>query len=163
MTLVATNAESKQRIVLTDGALAHIGRHKQMSWWAREAGGQLFGRMTEDEVIVSNASGPYRGDQRSRCSYRSNPKAAQQAINRFAAQGALYLGEWHTHPEDAPQASFADLDAMRRLRAASDLRISSSIMLIQGRAAGAGGLALYSADGAAITRWSLADVPRDAR
>lgn len=92
VTLVATNAESKQRIVLTDGALAHIGRHKQMSWWAREAGGQLFGRMTEDEVIVSNASGPYRGDQRSRCSYRSNPKAAQQAINRFAAQGHSILG-----------------------------------------------------------------------
>lgn len=155
MTLVATSAASAQRIVLTGGVLAYIARHKQLSWWAREAGGQLFGTMTGDEVIIASASGPYRGDQRSRCSYRSNPRAAQQAINHFAAQGLIYFGEWHTHPEDSPGASFADLDAMRRLRAASELRISNSIMLIQGRAVGPEGLALYSGNAEGLLPWRV--------
>jgi len=155
MTLVATSAASTQRIILTEGALAHIALHKQLSWWGREAGGQLFGTMTGDEVIISKASGPYRGDQRSRCSYRSNPRAAQRAINHFAALELIYFGEWHTHPEDRPEASFADLNAMRRLRAASELRMSSSVMLIQGRAVGPEGLALYSGGAEGLLPWRV--------
>ena len=132
-----------------------MAKHRQLSWYSREAGGQLFGSISASEVVVSTAKGPYRGDQRWRSSYRSNPKAAQIAIDQQAKKGLFYLGEWHTHPEEYPRASMADQDAMTRLRAASETKSSALLMLIQGKAEGALGLTLYSLGPDGLTQWAF--------
>ena len=155
MTIFATLQESSQCIVIEEGVLGHMARHRQLSWYSREAGGQLFGSINEGEVVVSVATGPYRGDQRWRSSYRSNAKAAQRAIDWHAKNGLFYLGEWHTHPEENPKASAADLDAMRRLRNASETRSSALLMLIQGKADGVLGCALYSLGPDGLMRWTI--------
>ena len=154
MTIFATLPESSQRIVIEEGMLGHMARHRQLSWYSREAGGQLFGSINEGEVVVSVATGPYRGDQRWRSSYRSNAKAAQRAIDWHAKNGLLYLGEWHTHPEEHPKASTADRDAMASLRRASKTRLNNLLMVIQGRADGLGGLALYSFGSEGLVQWT---------
>ncbi|MFA4501173.1 Mov34/MPN/PAD-1 family protein [Xanthomonas perforans] len=155
MIIVATLPESSQRILIEEGVLGHMARHRQLSWYSREAGGQLFGSINASEVVVSAAAGPYRGDQRWRSSYRSNADAAQRAINQHAKKGLLYLGEWHTHPEEHPKASPADRDAMACLLRASQARLNNLLMVIQGRADGLGGLALYSFGSDGLVRWTL--------
>lgn len=155
MTIFAALPESSQRILLEESVLDHMARHRQLSWYSREAGGQLFGLITPSDVVISAAAGPYQGDQRSRSSYRSNVKAAQNAIDLHAKNGLFYLGEWHTHPEERPKASNADQDAMRLLRNASETRSNALLMVIQGKADGAPGLALYSFGVDGLTRWDV--------
>ncbi|MPS34675.1 MAG: hypothetical protein E2593_05145 [Stenotrophomonas sp.] len=155
MPLVAVLPECSQRVVITDRALDHMARYRQLSWYSREAGGQLFGTVSSSEVVVLTATGPYRGDQRWRTSYRSNPRAAQRAIDEQADEGHLYLGEWHTHPEDHPMASGTDFDAMAKLQRASSTRLASLLMVIQGRALGERGLALHTFGAGGPARWRI--------
>jgi integrative and conjugative element protein (TIGR02256 family) len=155
MAIFASFPESYQRIVITPQVVDHLATHRQLSWYSREAGGQLFGSISASEVLVSVATGPYRGDQRWRSSYRSNAKAAQSAIDQHAGKGLVYLGEWHTHPEGYPTASAADRNAMTRLRTASETRSSALLMLIQGKADGVSGIALYSLGPNGLTQWAI--------
>ena len=157
MTVFAALPESSQRIVIASEVIAHLGRFRQRSWLSREAGGQLFGLIQASDVIVSVATGPYRGDQRWRTSYRSNAKAAQRAIDELSKKGLLYLGEWHTHPEDFPKASSSDYDAITRLGGASRTRVSTLLMMIQGRSDDTAGIAIYSSGTDGLVRWTLFD------
>lgn len=147
--------DTNQVLSITWPALQHLGRHRQLTPWATEAGGQLFGTINTTQVCVTAASGPYVGDERSRFRYRSNPAAAQRAIEDCHRRGLLYLGEWHTHAEDHPSASSLDDDAMRRLIVSSQLNSNSLLMMIVGRARGAAGLAMWSVSRDATRKWNL--------
>lgn len=149
--VVAEREDCSQQIVIAPAALAHLAKHRQLRWFSSEAGGQLFGTVTAEEVVVSRATGPYRGDKRGRYSYRSNPKAAQAAIKENAAAGLMYLGEWHTHPEHTPTASPSDLATMDLLHERSTLRLSSVILLIQGTDR----LTIYDVGAEGATRWGI--------
>lgn len=155
MSIVALLPKSSQRILFKERVIEHMARYRQLSWYSREAGGQLFGSFTSNEVLVLKATGPYRGDQRGRSSYRSNPQAAQQAIDRQAGEGLFYLGEWHTHPEEYPVASTTDHSAMEKLRRASKTRLETLLMVIQGREGGHRGLSLYSHGPDGLVQWRI--------
>ncbi|MBU8974791.1 Mov34/MPN/PAD-1 family protein [Lysobacter sp. MMG2] len=142
-TLVAQLPEAAEIIVLRPGVLAHLARYQQRHWWQREAGGQLFATLTNTCLDVSLATGPYRGDLRSRFGYRSTPASAQREIERQRDRGLYYCGDWHTHPQPHPRASPEDLDTIVRLQARSDLRLASVLMVIQGTAVGVAGVAVY--------------------
>jgi integrative and conjugative element protein (TIGR02256 family) len=148
--IIAVLAECSQRIVVEPAALKHMARHRQVRWFATEAGGQLFGTVSETEVIITKATGPYRGDARWRCSYRSYPKAAQKAIDENAGLGLMYLGEWHTHPEATPTASTSDHLTILELHSKSTLRLSCVVLIIQGTER----LAIHSVDGGGLRRWT---------
>ena len=153
--IVGHLADTSQALSISRLALQHVSRHRQSTPWATEAGGQLFGTLNAAQVCVIEASGPYAGDERSRYRYRSNPGAAQRAIEDRHKRGLLYLGEWHTHAEDYPSASGLDDDAMRRLIASSQLNSNSLLMMIVGRAQSAAGLAVWSVSSTAARRWIL--------
>lgn len=153
--------DTSQALSISLPALQHVSRHRQSTPWATEAGGQLFGTLNATQVCVTEASGPYTGDERSRFRYRSNPAAAQRAIEDRHKRGLLYLGEWHTHAEDRPSASGLDDDAMRRLIASSQLNSNALLMMIVGRARGAAGLAVWSVSSAAARRWILSANPEE--
>lgn len=138
-------------------ALRHMYRYRQLTPWATEAGGQLFGTIDTGQICVVNVSGPYAGDERSRFCYRSDPVAAQRAIEERHRQGLLYLGEWHTHAEAHPNASSLDTDAMGRLTAFSQLNSSALLMLIVGQARGAAGLGVWSVSTASVQQWRLSE------
>jgi integrative and conjugative element protein (TIGR02256 family) len=147
--------DTPQTLLITRSALQHVSRHRQSTPWATEAGGQLFGTINAEQVRVTEASGPYAGDERSRYRYRSNPVAAQRAIEDRHKRGLLYLGEWHTHAEDHPNASSLDDDAMRRLISSSQLNSNALLMMIVGRARAPAGLAVWSVSSVAADRWAL--------
>lgn len=150
--------DSHQALSITRPVLQHVGRHRQSKPWATEAGGQLFGTIDNAQICVIEASGPYAGDERSRYRYRSNPAAAQRAIEERHRRGLLYLGEWHTHAEDYPSASSLDDDAMRRLITSSQLNSSALLMMIVGRARDAAGLAVWNVSSSTARQWNLSEI-----
>ncbi|OSZ76015.1 Mov34/MPN/PAD-1 family protein [Hydrogenophaga sp. IBVHS1] len=153
--IMATCDSTAQRIVIRPPVVTHVQRYRQTWMFASEAGGQLFGTISLDAVNVEIATGPYPGDERSRYRYRSNPKAAQAAIEQQAKKGLLYLGEWHTHAEDHPSASSLDVDAMKRLIANSRLNSSALLMLIVGLEKNIMGKALFTTTSNGTEQWTL--------
>ena len=151
--IVAALPESTQRVHLHPDALTHMARYRQRRWYMREAGGQLFGCLTNDRLEVRRATGPYSNDQRSRYGYRSDPRQAQQTIRAMSRKGMLYLGEWHTHPEARPQASSEDRSTFAQILYRSTLSISSLLLVIQGTANGVEGVAIYSEGSEGFHQW----------
>jgi len=161
MELTGTTSGTSQIIVIAREALAHMVRHRQTSTWSTEAGGQVFGHIDAQCVRVTRATGPYRGDERSRHHYRSNPDRAQRAIADQARRGLLYLGEWHTHAEDCPEPSPMDDDAMGKLLDSSTLNTDSLLLIVAGRHDSPQGFALLSVHAGGSKRWNL-DFDREA-
>ena len=64
--IVGHLADTSQALSISRLALQHVSRHRQSTPWATEAGGQLFGTLNAAQVCVTEASGPYAGDERSR-------------------------------------------------------------------------------------------------
>lgn len=153
--LDGTLAGQMQGLRMESEVVAHVQSYRQSRLWATEAGGQLFGLIDENLVRVIRATGPYAGDERSRYRYRSNAKAAQQAIEEQFRSGLLYLGEWHTHAEDYPSASSLDNDAMLKLMKNSNLNSNILLMLIAGRKSSPAGLGLWSVASSNVDQWSL--------
>lgn len=110
----------------------HLYRFMQNEPRKPESGGQLFGGIDGNTVIVKVATGPYKKDKRSRNSYESCPVSAQKAIDYQLSAGLEYLGEWHTHPEESPQASSLDVKAMKNIFAKSKLRTNGLLLAIVG-------------------------------
>ncbi|HZL51466.1 MAG TPA: Mov34/MPN/PAD-1 family protein [Terracidiphilus sp.] len=133
-----------QPIEIGAHVIASVWKHRQTTPWAQEAGGQLFGSVSDQTVVVSRASGPYPKDERTRFGYRSDPIAAQEAIDNCSMAGMLYLGEWHTHAEDRPHPSPHDSIAMRQIVQRSTLNSSVLLLLIVGRRKESISLAMFS-------------------
>jgi integrative and conjugative element protein (TIGR02256 family) len=153
--LLARSPDHRDAVRISGSALNHVSAHRQRRIFSKEAGGQIFGNIHAGVLSIVAATGPYQGDHRSRFAYRSNPTAAQSAIVEQAAQGRSYLGEWHTHSEDLPEPSAADLVAVRALLAASQLSNSDLFLLIVGRIDPPGGLTLLSFVDGSSSRWTF--------
>ena len=121
-----------QRLRIEPRVLRHIRRYRQSRDMQPEAGGQLFGTVTDSLVRISAVSGPRRGDERSRYAFRSNPRTAQISIQEHAERGLLYLGEWHTHAENVPSPSQSDASALRAILENSQLNTDALVLVIAG-------------------------------
>jgi integrative and conjugative element protein (TIGR02256 family) len=144
-----------QSVILQKQVMHYLLQHRQLRFLEREAGGQLFGVLHNEELVVTEATGPYATDERSRTHYRSDPKEAQRAIDERFARNLLYLGEWHTHPEDEPRMSAADASAIRTLHERSRLNLREVLLLIVGRRAPPAGLALFTITADDVVPWTF--------
>ena len=151
----AVSAAYGQSVILEKQVLQHVWRYRQLGFLSREAGGQLFGGLGADGLIVTEATGPYPGDERGRTHYRSDPRAAQFAIDERSARNLLYLGEWHTHPEDEPRMSGDDASAIRALHERSRLNLREALLRIVGRSAPPIGLSLWSVAEDGVSPWQF--------
>lgn len=107
---------------LDDDALATLRRYRQVRSSATEAGGVLLGRVLLGgmNIVVDRVTTPARRDGRTRTQFLRTQRAHQRQIDRAWEESdgsCLYLGEWHTHPENDPQPSQVDkFDWRRRLK-----------------------------------------------
>ena len=143
----------RQVLVLSDEVLSYVRAHRQLEHCANEAGGQLFGVVSPQEVLITVATGPYAEDTRSRFSYRSSPQAANAAIETQEGGGLSYLGEWHTHAEGRPTPSSYDKATMSAISKKSTLRAGAAMMLIVGRSEILGGLYVGTVEKGNLRRW----------
>jgi integrative and conjugative element protein (TIGR02256 family) len=125
--------DSGQRLIFAAPVLEHFTRHRQTRFWQREAGGQLFARFSLPDIIVVEATGPRRTDRRTRYSYHPDRRAEQREIASRHVRGLHFIGDWHTHPEDAPTPSSRDEQSMREAFSASHHVLSGFILAIVGR------------------------------
>ena len=125
---------SGQSLTISDEVLNHFSKHRQRRCWSREAGGQLFAEIKGVDIVIAHATGPRRGDSRSRFTYRPNRRLEQREIDRYFAQGLHYVGDWHTHPEPRAVPSSEDLRSMRECVRKSRHRLNSFVLVIAGTA-----------------------------
>jgi integrative and conjugative element protein (TIGR02256 family) len=77
-----------------------------------ESGGILLGKVYDNEIRIKKASLPTMFDSFSRFSFNRHKKSAQLFTNyEFKNSGGtiIYIGEWHTHPENIPTPSPKDV------------------------------------------------------
>jgi integrative and conjugative element protein (TIGR02256 family) len=114
-------------------ALETMASHRQNGFFSCEAGGQMFARLTPGNWRIEVATGPRRGDRRGRFHFWPNRKAEQDEINAYFKQGLDFVGDWHTHPENAPRPSGPDYRSIENLVRESTHELPGMLMCIVGR------------------------------
>lgn len=114
--IVPINAQ--QRVKFTGAVLEQMLRHRQHRPQDLEAGGLLIGRHLEsgEGWVVDLVTEPQPGDERSRQGFKRNQAGHQPLLDRaWEASGHTQtaIGDWHTHPEDYPEASLVDMRGWR--------------------------------------------------
>lgn len=115
--------------------LSTLDKYRQDSRKKKEAGGILLGKVYDDRIVIEKASCPNTSDKRGLFFFiRSQNKAQQIVENEFYASDnkRIYLGEWHTHPEDIPSPSIIDEQMIKRQFSVNDLNEDFLILIIQG-------------------------------
>lgn len=100
-----------------------------------EQGGILLGSIKDNEIIINRASIPTVFDKSTRFSFERNKRSAQMAIDYeyLNSNGRIiYLGEWHTHPENNPTPSGTDLKMIKTQFEKNKINENFLIMIIIG-------------------------------
>lgn len=80
-------------VLFTATALDHMYRHAQRRIWHKEAGGEIYATDPDAHgLIVMTATGPNRGDRRTRCSYNPDVEAAKRDREQQFALGMHAVG-----------------------------------------------------------------------
>lgn len=114
-------------------ALSTFDANRQRRFYQREAGGQLFARISGNNWDIITATGPRSRDRRSRFSFWPHRASEQKEIFAQHARGLDYVGDWHTHPEDTPTPSPDDLTSITRVVRQSTHHLPGFLLLIVGR------------------------------
>ena len=107
-------------LFIADAAWRALLGFRQMEASDLEAGGILLGRLIRDvsDVIVDSISHPGIADRRERTKFWRGKASTQAIVDRAWADSGgtrVYLGEWHSHPEDDPRRSPLDRDEQGRI------------------------------------------------
>lgn len=120
-------------VLIRAAALATFDAHRQRRFYQREAGGQLFARVRENNWEIVTASGPRSRDRRGRFSFWPHRASEQQEIFDHHSKGLDYIGDWHTHPEDTPTPSPDDLTSIADVVRLSNHHLPGFLLIIVGK------------------------------
>ncbi len=99
------------KIFFTEDVLSLLANYIQVEQGQHEAGGILLGQVKERDIYITRISFPSNRDRSSRYSFKRSKRNAQAIIDyEFynSSKRTIYLGEWHTHPEELPTPSNVD-------------------------------------------------------
>lgn len=123
-------------VVFTSEVISLFEKYKQIEKKQHESGGILLGKIYNDLIIIDNISEPSKEDKSGRYYFYRDVKKAQK-ITEMAWQESngerIYLGEWHTHPEDIPTPSWDDKKLIKDMLKYSRMEINFLFMVIIGR------------------------------
>lgn len=122
----------RKRLIIEDSVLAHFSEYRQNGENSTEAGGQLFGKIADGNVVVSHATGPNKRDGRSFALFVPKRSHEQGDINRLFKKGFHYIGDWHTHPQRSPRPSSLDLKSISDTFIKSRHDLDSLVLVIVG-------------------------------
>lgn len=121
-------------LVFSEEVVRKFRQHRQTRWYHREAGGQLFARLSLSRIIIEEATGPRRTDKRTRTSYVPDRAAEQREIDSRHSEGLHYIGDWHTHPEPLPCPSGLDISSISDSVRKSTHALNGFLLVIVGQA-----------------------------
>jgi integrative and conjugative element protein (TIGR02256 family) len=122
--------ESGQYLTFEKNVLDHFDKWRQLGSIMPEAGGQLFGTVEDQCIILKRATGPRRSDRRGRFFFVADRFAERREIGALHKSGLHYFGDWHTHPQTVPTPSGTDLASMADLFARSKHELNAFLMVI---------------------------------
>jgi integrative and conjugative element protein (TIGR02256 family) len=130
-------SKSKENIMvyISSSILKIFESYKQYNRKDNESGGILLGQVLGNNIYILKASPPNKFDKSSRYSFECNKDAAQIVIDyEFlnSEHKTIYLGEWHTHPEDFPSPSWIDKGMIKNQYFKNKLNEPFLILIIQG-------------------------------
>ena len=143
---------SGQTLILSAAVVQYLRRRRQTKWWHKEAGGQLFASTEQRRIVVQEATGPRRGDRRTRNIYVPDRQAEHAEIFDRYHRGLHYIGDWHTHPETYPNPSDLDAASMSECVAKSTHELNGFVLIVVGCAEPPAGLYVLVHDGWSGTR-----------
>ncbi|MFZ5969396.1 MAG: Mov34/MPN/PAD-1 family protein [Bacillota bacterium] len=103
-----------KKIKFDNSVVILMNSYRQLSLKDYEAGGILIGRENKEtgNLIIEYATIPYEKDKRTRAFFYRKDKQHIEFYNKLYNENNgiyAYIGEWHTHPEDYPNYSYADI------------------------------------------------------
>ena len=122
-------------VLITSTAIKIIESYKQTKKKDHESGGILLGQILDNNIHILRATTPNKFDKSSRYSFECDKDAAQVIIDyEFinSENKTIYLGEWHTHPENFPNPSDIDLGMIKSQYFKNRLNEPFLVLLIQG-------------------------------
>lgn len=119
-------------------AVDNLLSNRQLHASSPETGGVMLGRLIvgSADIVVDQVIGPLAEDRRSRFAFFRPKKQAQQIVDQAwnSSNGTrIYLGDWHTHPEDIPTPSAQDLRNWKLICEGAVFEQESLLFLIAGR------------------------------
>lgn len=107
-----TVSDYEYRIKIKDDVIEILKSYRQSNINDCEAGGMLIGYETiNGDIIIEYITEPFKKDKRTRTSFdRIDKKHNKTLKSVWKNQGNIhvYIGEWHTHPENYPNYSAQD-------------------------------------------------------
>lgn len=122
------------KINITDSVIENLNNFRQTGN-KHEKGGVLLGCVYDNFIEINRISVPTFMDKSSKFSFIRDKKSAQIIIDYefINSEGKIiYLGEWHTHPENFPSPSDQDKKMIKEQFKKNSLNVNFIIMLIIG-------------------------------
>jgi integrative and conjugative element protein (TIGR02256 family) len=122
---------------IADQVFDNMLRFKQDTFDKPESGGILLGYYIENSSFtLTDVTIPTVLDKSSRFNFIRAKRSAQKAINIYFKESRgkkIYLGEWHSHPEDLPTPSKLDCKSIKEQIKFNKLNSNTIFMIIIGR------------------------------
>lgn len=122
-------------IVICGNVLNKMSKYIQWKGQDPESGGILTGEVHEKKIVIIDCSEPNGDDKQSRYNFLRSKKGAQFFLNdKFSKSKGreVYLGEWHTHPENLPTPSNIDIVNFQESVKVSFINSENLLMIIVG-------------------------------
>ncbi|MFN0139986.1 MAG: Mov34/MPN/PAD-1 family protein [Pyrinomonadaceae bacterium] len=126
-------------IYISSDPLEELLSFRQLENSTPESGGMILGRIIRDsnDVVIDEITTPDKADKKSRFSFFRRRENAQRQVKKAWSKSkgtCLYLGEWHTHPEDVPSPSTTvDIPNWNRIAERAIYEQDFLVFLIVGR------------------------------
>ena len=123
------------KIVLKESVLRTFEMYKQTGR-KHERGGIVLGKVKKNKIVLTRASIPTGYDWGNRTSFVRHKMSGQLFTDyEFLNSNGkvIYLGEWHTHPEDHPTPSSTDKKMIAKQFNRNDINEEFLFMIIIGR------------------------------
>ena len=125
----------KYTIQISETVLSVLEKFKQ-NRKQNESGGIILGSVFENDYIkITKLSLPNSFDKSTRHSFERNKQIAQIVVDfefHNSCGKTIYLGEWHTHPENNPTPSFIDRSMFKQQFKENKINETFLIFFIQG-------------------------------
>ncbi len=126
------NKETNLALVIDVELLDRIAA-QGASKYPNEFGGLLVGRYIDNEriVLIEDILLPKRYAS-SRYFFERGSEGLRQALELYyyAEPRLIYVGEWHTHPDNPAQPSARDIKSMQELASDKNVLINNPVLMI---------------------------------
>lgn len=148
------------RITFTEECLRVFSSQRQIGWYAKEIGGQLFARFTPDSVDVAVATITKGKSRRTRFGFFPDRDAERADVLSLFKKGWHYLGDWHTHPQVLPTPSPTDERELIDIFVKSQHELPFMLLVVVGTTPPPAGLYVGSVTNSSVRQLNCLTVPQ---